>query len=693
MQIPLANIDAAVLEEVSIPLWIELFEAVGWPDSLAGKKTGFTHDDLLEAFQRDTPNDDLLLALETLHDLGTPAGRETINAVMADRHLPLDALLHGLGERELALRLFLKQRQDGAFAEVLSRAQVQIQEGEHRRFNDFVGNSGKRVREPKTKAKSLEDAIREHCKASDLGDHVQVHVFDDDDGTLMFQIIRSHHTRTPLAVIPGSAGRATIKYRPVHSDVVRYESGIARLRITARAASMVEVYRKLFGRVLFGDDTFFYGPPVCSLRVLQDEGQAALDRHRVYGVGRVWMTECIWERSDGQRLTIRAADCFDMIADLNLNISEGELLQAKLKMQVTGKSARPVIVTVRAPSRIEVSRAAQYEVLVNEVLDAIGIRNARAVAREADLWSLYPWRHPISAWRTLLGGDTDALVNAGVLNKILLDAVTAPGHQGAGRVLQAEPVSRGEFFGVSQAPEIPSQSLSATNLDGLELDVEAFQAHLRKILGLSGAVEKPTADGLLDLGALQLGDYSVRLTYASRQPPAYAAEVVNARAAAGSRSVILLPGIGAEVTGVASVILDNPLPARNSLVRAITAKLNLTEQLPAILTAPDKARLIVDTRRGVIWYDRIEVPDLKPGTHQFQFIELLARTAPGAVSKDDLVKHLSCGRSDGDQAARSAKAKAKKAIGAALEAAGIRFQDPFQSEDGCYRLTVLSYIV
>jgi hypothetical protein len=29
MQIPLANIDSAVLEEVSIPLWTELFEAVG----------------------------------------------------------------------------------------------------------------------------------------------------------------------------------------------------------------------------------------------------------------------------------------------------------------------------------------------------------------------------------------------------------------------------------------------------------------------------------------------------------------------------------------------------------------------------------------------------------------------------------------------------------------------------------------
>jgi hypothetical protein len=690
MQIPLAYMDSAVLEEVPLPLWTELFEAVGWPESLAAKRSIFTHDDLLEAIQRDRLSDELLLALETLQNLGTPQGRETIAAVMNDRHIPLDALPHGGGERELALRLFLKQREDGALAEVFSRAQVQLQEGEHRRFNDFTGKKAQRVRDTASKSKALEDAIREFCKQSDLGDHVQVRVFDDDDGTFRFQIMRSHHTRTPLAVMPGSTARATIKYRPVHADLVRYEASVGRLRITARAASMVEFYRRIFGRVLFNDDAFFYGDPVCSLRVLQDEGRKALQRHRVFGVGRVWMTQCLWERGDGQRVTIQAADCFDTIEELNLNLVEGELLQAKLKMEVIGKSARPLIVNVRAPSRIEVSQV-QHEVIVNDVLDSIGIRNARSTAPEFDLWSLYPWRQPISAWRVLFGADSDALVNAGVLNKILLDAIPAPGHAGAGRVLQAEPVSAGEFFGVSQAPEIASRSLSATNLDGLELDVHAFQIHVRSLLGLSGAVEKPSDDGLLDLGVLTVGDFSFRLTYAVRQPPPNAAVVVNARAA-GARAVILLPTMGDEIPGIPSIILENPLPARNALGRAIATKLNLTEQLPAIVTAPEKARLIVDTRRGAIWFDRIEVPDLKPGTHQFLFTELLARNAPGAVSKEELVKHLSYGRTDGDQAARSAKRKAKKAIEEALNSAGVHFDDPFRSENGCYRLTVLAYV-
>src|SRR5688572_16415736 len=106
MQIPLAYMDSAVLEEVPIPLWTKLFDTVGWPESLAPKRTTtFTHDDVLEALQRDRLNDELLLALETLHNLGTPQGRETISGVMSDRHIPLDALPHDVGERELALYL------------------------------------------------------------------------------------------------------------------------------------------------------------------------------------------------------------------------------------------------------------------------------------------------------------------------------------------------------------------------------------------------------------------------------------------------------------------------------------------------------------------------------------------------------------------------------------------------------------
>jgi hypothetical protein len=689
MQIPLAFIDSVVIEEVSLPLWRELFDAIGWPESLDGKGESLTHDEILLAFQKDTPGDELLQALETIDNLGTPEGRETIGGLLIDRQIPPGTLPQDIGERELAVRLFLAQRSDGSLAEVFARAQIQIQEGNHRRFNDFIGEKPKGIRDVAGKRQALETAILEHCRANDLGDHVQVRVFEDDDGTCRFQIMRSHHMRTPLAVVAGSAARAKIQYRPVHADLVRYEPSIGRLRITARAASIVEFYRQALGRVLFNDETFFYGDPVCSLTVFQEQGRAALANHRVFGVSRVRMTECIWERGDRKRVSIQdAADCFDTIEALKLPLHEGQLIQAKLKIEVIGKSTRPLIVTVRVPSRIEVSQAL-HENLANELLTDIGIRDALPSAPEQDLWSVAPWRQPIGAWRGCFGADTDSLVKRGVLVKTQLASVEAPGHAGAGHVLQAERLSAVEYLGVSQAPEIPSQSLSATDLDGLELNVPALQTHLRSVLEIAGnAAPWSDEDWFLDLGTIKIHNFQFRLVYALRQPPEGAAAVIKTLAASIT-PVLLLPKGLREPTGITEILLDKPLPDRRRVLRDIIARANLGGQVPAVLTARQEARLVVDTRFGKVWFDGIEITGLMPATHSFRFIEILARSFPGTVDKHELVAQLSGGRTDGDQTARSAKTSANKIIRAALEAAGRSFDDPFRSENGRYRLIVL----
>jgi hypothetical protein len=691
MQIPLAFTDPVVIEEVSLPLWRELFDALGWPASLLGKSESLTYDVIVLSFQGDVLSDELLQAIETLHDLGTPDGRETINALLADRQIPSSTLPQGLGERELALRLFLSQRSDGALAEVFSRAQVQIQEGNHRRFNDFIGKKPKHIRDLSTKRQALERAILEHCQQEDLGNHVQLRVFDDDEGACRFQIMRSHHMRTPLAVMEGSASRAKIQYRPVHADLVRYEPALGRLRITARAASIVQFYRKVFGRVLFDDETFFDGPPVCSLSVLQEHGRTALASHGVFGVGRVWMTECIWERGDRERLNFYAADCFDSIERLKLPLSEGQLLQAKFKIEVIGKSTRPVTVTVRVPSRIEVSQVS-HENLINEVLSAIGIRDTHARAPEHDLWTLYPWRQPISTWRDCFGADTDSLVKKGVLAKTQLAYIEPAAHPGAGRILQAEQISPIEFLGVSHTPEIPSQSLSTTDLDGLELTVPAFQSHLREVLSITGNATPWSADGwFLDLGVLSICEHEIRITYALRQPPRDAAANIK-KLSASTTPVLLLPKGIKDSTGITEVLLDKALPDRQRVIRDIIAAFNLEEQVPALQIAPPKARLVVDIRLGKIWFDQIEITELKPGTHAFRFVAILAKNAPATINKHDLVAQLSPGRMDGDQTARSAKMAANKLIRAALETKGLSFEAPFKSENGYYRLTVPAYI-
>lgn len=693
MQLPLAHLDASVLEEVPLPLWTTVLDAVGWPASIAGNREGFTHDDLLRALQKDDPTDDLLLAIETLHLLGTESGRTAIGAAITDRRVDPTALPQDLGPRELALHLFLAQRTNPTLVDVFARAQAQMQEGGERRpYNEFMGQDARPIRDLPARRDALKQEIVRYCKENDLGEHVHLRDFEEE-GVYVFHVVRSHRTKKPLAVVPGRAARATIEFRPVHGDILRYEAAVGRLRVAARAASMVEFYRRACGRVLFDDEQFFTGDPACSLRVLQDSGRIALDRHNIPGIGRVRMTECLWERGDRELVHIRAPDCFRNIEELKLPLAEGMLLRARLKVEVSGRSTRPVTVEIRVPSRIDVTNKV-HEHLIDSYLATIGIRNALTRSSPLNLWSLYPWRHPISTWRTVFGTDTDRLVQRRVLFPTRLDSVQSPDHPGAGRILVAEPLPGGEYQGVSQMAEIPSRALTPTDLDGLELDPEAFQRELRESLGLSGSAPRWDGTELLDLGVLTIEQHEFRLSYALR-PPLTGADRRMRERAPGATPVLLVPADADGTSELPKVVLDGALPTLKGVRRGVIAACGLGDSMPAVHVAPDGARLVVDTRLGKVWLDGIEVTGLRAGTHPFRLVEVLARACPRPVNTDNLSSELSGARSDGDTTARQAKLAAKKAILAAMTGAGRSFEEePFPTgHPGSYRSALPAFVL
>lgn len=692
MQLPLAHFDASVIEEVPTDLWRLVFDAVGWPATLESKRPSFSHADVLDAFERDNPTDDLLQALEVLHSLGTESGREAIIAAMRDRRVPMERLPVGGGEREFALHLFLAQRADASLADVFARAQTQVDEGgDHRRYNEFLGKEAHVVSGVNEKRDALRDATLAYCRENDLGDHVQVRAFEDD-GAYVFHVIRSHHTRKPLAIVPGRSARATIEYRPVHGDILRYDSAVGRLRIAARAASIVEFYQRAVGRVLFGDEMFFVGDPLCSLSVLQERGREALESHSVPGVGRVRMTECLWERGDRDVLHIRSSDSFRTIEELGLPLSEGELVQAKLKLEVIGKSTRPLTVTIRAPSRIEVSQK-RHERIADQFLTQIGIRNAARRSSQRDLWSLHPWRHPVAIWRALFRGDTDALIERGALVPIQLSAVSRSAEAGPGHLLDAHAISAGEFYGVSRAPEIASRSLSSTDVDGFQLNPEQFRVYLRERLAMSDTGVPWNGEEELYLGTILVGDVHIHLDYAIQEPSPGVGARLRARAG-GNHCVLLVPTARADKSELARAIID-PLPTRAEVTRKAIAASGLTSAVPAVFSAPEGTRLVVDSARGKVWIDGVEIEGLRAGTHPFRLVDALAKRSPSAVSTEELTNELSGARKDGDTTARQAKAAAKKHISEAMAKAGRTLdEDPFPiAKTGYYRCALLSYVV
>lgn len=691
MQLPLALLDAAVIEEVPIDLWKDVFDVVGWPPSLASRNGSFGHEDVLRAFDRDPPSDSLLQALEVLHTLGTEAGRDAIQTAMQDRHVSSNGLPANNGDKEFALRFYIAQRNDASLADVFVRAQIQVQEtGDQRRYNEFLGKEARGIRNLDVKKEKLREEILRHCREADLGEHVQVEAFEDE-GTYIFRILRSHRTQKPLAVVQGHSARATIAFRPVHGDMMRYDASVGLLRIAARSSSIVEFYRQALGRVLFNDEGFFDGRAVCSLKVLQERGREALENHGVFRVSRVRMTECLWERGDRELLHIRSGDCFRSMEELRLPLGEGALLQAKLKCDVIGKSTRPVTVNIRVPSRIEVSQKA-HEFLIEKVLNAVGIRNAAPPSAAVSLWALSPWRHPIDVWRSLFGAETDKLIHERVLVPVQLAAVPHPDHVVAGRVLEAQAVEDGDFYGISQVEEIPSRSLTPTELDGFELMPERFRLYLRSALGISSGGAVWDNGALLELGLIEVGDYSIYAVYALLQPPAGSANAVRPRAG-GAHLAFLLPSPISEVADLTQVTLETAIPTQRGFIRSALHACGLGDLVPAIHFAPDDARLVVDTKHGRLWIDGTEIGGIQPNSHPFKFIALMARGLT-RVSRDEIVRELSSGRQDEDVAARQAKTAANKAIVKAMTAAGHSIDSDFfpAAGTGFYRCTLAGFV-
>ena len=695
MQLPLAYHDASAIEEVPLALWREAFEPLGWPASLTDKQATFTHDDVRDAIRNDDLTDNLLQALEALHTLGTEAGREAITSVMKERRVQLHNLPDGVSERELAMQLYLGQRGNASLADVLARAQTQVQEsGDRRRYNEFLAKEPRAVSNLKGQREMLCAAVLRHCQDSDLGDHVQVEAFEDD-GVCVFSILRSDRMKKPLAVLPGHAARALIPFRPVHGDILRYEVALGRLRIAARAPSMVEFYRVTLGRLLFCDEDFFSDDSVCNLTVLQDRGRAALDNHGVFGVSRVRLTECVWEYGDRSHLVLRDQDCFDLIERHRLSLTEGTFVQAKLKVDVIGKSTRPVLVNVRVPSRIEVSQKA-HERLIDTLLGAIGIRTAAPPGNQLDIWSLYPWRHPLPVWRAVFGATTDILVQHGVLRPIQLQAVPHPDHPNAGRVLRVEPIAEWDFHGVSEAAEVPSRSLSATEVEGLELVPESFRQYLRTTLGVTdGGAVWSAGDELLELGWLPVDDERLYLAYTIRKLQRDIGARLRGRAN-GAHVLLLMPASQLDESGLATVMLSGPIPSEQQVIRDGAAACGFAAKLPAIVRAPESAELVVDTRLKKVWVCGNEVQQLSPDSQLFQFVEMLAGSDGAPVSSGEITQALSEARfqTDGTTTARQAKLKAKKLILQALEAADAPdTSDPFPSAGtGCYRCRLRSFV-
>jgi len=104
-------------------------------------------------------------------------------------------------------------------------------------------------------------------------------------------------------------------------------------------------------------------------------------------------------------------------------------------------------------------------------------------------------------------------------------------------------------------------------------------------------------------------------------------------------------GDGAEL---AHVTLESALPTKQDLIRQAACACALDGSVPAVYTAPDGARLVVDTRLGKVWVDGVEIQGLSSDSQPYKFLVLMAKSAT-PVSHDEIVNAISPGRQNQDE--------------------------------------------
>lgn len=148
-----------------------------------------------------------------------------------------------------------------------------------------------------------------------------------------------------------------VRYRPQRRDVVVYETGAGRLRIRAGDAPTLHTYRRAFGDLLFGDDTWFGTDPIVSLEPLVRLGpQVEIPTPGLREVRLVGLI--LRHEMPVGKMALDADELWPYLrARMVGELREAELVEATFRAFPLGSSSG-AIVKVRAPNRVEYDRIA-----------------------------------------------------------------------------------------------------------------------------------------------------------------------------------------------------------------------------------------------------------------------------------------------------------------------------------------------
>ncbi|MEJ0086409.1 MAG: hypothetical protein WDO72_12035 [Pseudomonadota bacterium] len=648
--------------EVEVATWRALLDANGEQARLSGK--AFSHQELIASLVAGDIAPEFYSALEIVQELGTDDGRAHIQQLANEQSISLPVSASDLPAREFAAQLILRRAGEQKINELLQVAQLSLRSVESpRKYREYVGKTT--PTEAKLNAQKLKAAIESWCRDHQKNDvvTVQVHLVNEE---WYCQIVRGDDVKRVMEV----KGQAIVplQYRPAATDLLRFDPKTGRIGIATRYGQMIQGYRAVLGSCLAGDEQFFAGENICSLRPLEEQRGALFAEDRLpLGIRRIDTVELLWRRGERDKVWVRGRDCFKVLDDLEAKLQEGEIAEARLLVHFS-VGGRPGQVVLKIPNIIDI-KAGGREALVERFLDSVRLRGSFADdGAPRTFWGLFPWRLKEAEWRRRLGSSFDELVGRRTLRPISLAAVSHPGHT-SGVALEVVGTEGGALIGASEDEAVGVRMLTSSDIEGYQLEPADLAQEIQQKIGLQGECRE-LSNGLWCLGqrTFQLNrDIAVFLCL--RQPNDAVAAVVDTEAKTRGTAVVLYPECGhnpvAPGAGVACRLPHGPY---DDVVEKIVVQLGWQASVPANIWS--SADLILDSAKGLGWYRGTALDELRPDTHAFKFAAAVAKAGGNVVSKNDLNSLLSANRSD-DEPAKKAKSGFIKAVRASFKAKGL----------------------
>lgn len=682
--LPVEFHDLAAVMEISPETWRRIFELAEPNRSLSSLPA---HSEILEILTKEALKDELLEALEIVVELGTETGRDTVNQAAQDLGLNLDTN-PDMPAREFIAKTWIISASDRTVRSVLVRARLHPRDSNSRRhYREYVGEgcSG----HCQIDLKSFQGELQQWVNDNGYNCNIEMHSYKIGSEDRI-DILRSDNAKRVAEFKNGMPG--VLDFIPALSDHIRFDASINRIGIASRSAKFIKLYRELLGKIISGKEDFFSSESICTLKPLQKYGVELFDDILIPSINRVEVSEVLWRRGDKDRIWVKSNNCFKTISDIGGNLLEGELIEAKLVIYFS--RGRKGTALIKVPNKIEINAGCE-EGIVEQLLDSVGIRGAFGDDQEEQptFWQLYPWRQTEKVWRSFLGLDFDRLVREQGFKRIRLVTTTHPDHPDATGQMDVHVLEDGSLIGASTDPAIPIRTLTESDVQGYELDVDRMLNELRRSMALEGAVRELN-QGLVEIGRRELiPSISVCVFIATRKPGAGALAQVR-DAAKGCTPVLIVPRSCCGGIGIPEVEVNLPIGPFGHVLGRVVETLDLRSVVPLPVWLDGRVDLLVDIPRGVTWFRSVDLSELAPGTHPYKFLLELARAKGRLVQKEHLQKVLSSTLDEG--VVRTAKSDAMKAMKESYRRAG---RDPkeidavFQTKNGGYAFVPTSYIL